>query len=364
MNQGASPNIALVAPPVEAADPQAWQARWLAEHLRRDRYHVSSIPMEPLFDRGQGWLKRSLNTLVMECRYVPTLSRLDRADVVQVYAAPYWSFVLAPVPAIMKAQRLRKPVILCYDAREAADHLDHWGAWIHPWLKMVHEIVVTSRYLETVFAEHGYRTRVIRKMMDVARFTYRPRIPLRPRLLSVGGLESHDGVEHTLVAFALLKSSYPDATLTIAGTGSQERELDQLADALGVDDVHFLGPVERHAMPTVYADADIFIHAASLANQPLSLLEAMASGLPIVSTGAGDIPDMLSDGLAGTLVPVADPGATAKAVTVLLEQPERASLMAHRARQSVDRYTWNAVRPQWRQLYDEVAGSATVRDAA
>lgn len=364
MNRGASPNIALVAPAVEASDRQAWQARWLGEHLRRDGYEVSSVPMEPLFNRGQGWLKRSVNTLLMECRYVPSLSRLAAADIVQVYSAPYWSFVLAPLPAIVRARRLGKPVVLCYDAREAADHLGQWGSWVHPWLKMVQEIVVPSRYLQTVFAEHGHRTRVIRNMMDAARFPYRPRIPLRPRLLSVGGLESHDGVEHTLVAFALIKTSFPDATLTIAGAGSQDRELDHLTRALGVDDVNFLGQVERHAMPTVYADADIFIHAASIDNQPLALLEAMASGLPIVAAGIGDIPDMLSGGLAGTLVPAADPGATAKAVTVLLEQPERASLMAHRGRQSVDRYTWSSVRPQWRQLYDDLSGGASVRDAA
>jgi L-malate glycosyltransferase len=364
VNRGASPKIALVAPAVEASDRQAWQARWLAEHLRRDGYPVSCVPMEPFFDRGNGWVARFLNTLLMECRYMPSLNRLAAADLVQVYSAPYWSFVLAPLPAIVRARRLGKPVVLCYDGREAADHLGQWGSWIHPWLKMVQEIVVPSRHLQTVFAGHGYRTRVIRNMIDKARFPYRPRIPLRPRLLSVGGLESHDGVEYTLVAFALIKTAFPDATLTIAGTGGQEGELEKLTRALGLDDVHFLGQVERHAMPTVYADADIFIHGASIDNQPLPLLEAMASGLPIVATGVGDIPDMLSDGFAGTLVPVADPGATAKSVTVLLEQPERASLMAHRAKQSVDRYTWSTVRPQWGQLYEDLWGGASIRDAA
>lgn len=223
---------------------------------------------------------------------------------------------------------------------------------------------MSSKYLETVFAGHGYRCRVIPNMIDAARFPYRPRMPLRPKLLSVQDLEANEGIDQTLVAFALIRTSFPDATLTIAGVGSQEQELIQLSEALGMECVHFLGHVERHALPTVYADADIFLHASYDDNQPLPLLGAMASGLPVVSTEVGDIPDMLAYGEAGTLVPKANPGAMAKAVTMLMEQPERASLMAHRAKQSISRYTWPSVRPQWGSLYEELRTADAFRDAA
>lgn len=124
MNRPLLPKVAMVA---EAAGDQAWQAGWLAEHLQREGYDVSCVPMEPLGGRGEGWWKRSLRTLVTECRYVASLNRLALADIVQVYSAPHWSFLLAPLPAILMARRLRKPVLLRYDGREAADHLGRGG---------------------------------------------------------------------------------------------------------------------------------------------------------------------------------------------------------------------------------------------
>jgi glycosyltransferase involved in cell wall biosynthesis len=87
-------------------------------------------------------------------------------------------------------------------------------------------------------------------------------------------------------------------------------------------------------------------------NQPVSLLEAFAAGLPIVSTGTGDIPAMLRDGELGLIVPQADPAAMAKAVASLLEDPGRALLMGRLARREVEQYTWPLVSKQWASLYE------------
>src|SRR5690606_17545596 len=121
------------------------------------------------------------------------------------------------VPAILAARLLRKPALLNYHSGEASDHLKHWGMRVHPWLRLVDEIVVPSLYLEKIFAHHGYTTRVIRNMVDTSSFRYRERVPLRPRLLSARNLETHYRVDNTLKAFALVQKEYPDATLVIAG---------------------------------------------------------------------------------------------------------------------------------------------------
>ena len=99
-------------------------------------------------------------------------------------------------------------------------------------------------------------------------------------------------------------------------------------------------------MPSLFADADVFVNASVLDNQPVSVLEAFASGCAVVSTGAGDLQGMLDGGRLGVLVPQDDPRAMCDAIGGLLQRPEEARAMAWRAREEVDRYTWRHVRPQ------------------
>ncbi|MBI4271481.1 MAG: glycosyltransferase family 4 protein [Candidatus Rokubacteria bacterium] len=332
---------------------QGVQACTLAGHLQSEGYEVLFVPFDPRFPRALQAVRRVpyLRTLLNQAFYLPSLRQLQDADVVHVFSASYWSFVLAPVPAIFAARRLGKPVVLHYHSGEADDHLARWGRVVHPWLSRVDEIVVPSEYLRVVFARHGYRARVIPNVVDTSCFRYRERAPLFPRLLSTRNLEPYYRVDNTLEAFALLKAQYPEATLTVAGYGREEARLRRLAASLGVGGIRFAGRVEPGAMPDLCDRADVFVNSSVLDNQPVSVLEAFAAGLPVVSTGAGDIAAMVRDGETGRLVPPDDPAAMAKAVAGLLEDSDRALRMARRARQEVERYTWSAVREAWEAVY-------------
>jgi phenylacetate-CoA ligase len=86
--------------------------------------------------------------------------------------------------------------------------------------------------------------------------------------------------------------------------------------------------------------------------------------MPVVSTPVGDIPNMVEDGESATLVPVGDPSAMAKAATLLLEQPERAALMAQRAKASLMQYDWSKVGPAWADMYRRLATASSDKEAA
>lgn len=347
------PRIALVAASLDILGGQGVQAEALRKGLADEGYTVDFLPINPPFPRGLRWLRRLpyLRTGLNQLLYLPSLFRLRAAKVVHVFSASYWSFLLAPAPAMLMARMLGKRCVLHYHSGEAEDHLRRWGRRVHPWLRLADEIVVPSEYLRRVFAGHGYRAQVVRNVVDTTRFRYRERRPLQPRLLSMRNLEPHYRVDVTLRAYALLKTRYPQASLTVAGYGSEAAALRRLADSLGVGDVHFLGRVEPPDVPALYAAADIFVNSAVIDNQPVSVLEAFAAGLPVISTASGDLAAMLAGGDRGSLVPGDDPQALAQAVTELLEYPERAWRQARRARREVERYDWASVRGEWAAVY-------------
>ena len=347
------PRIALVTFGLDILGGQGVQACTLDGELRKEGYEVLFIPVNPRFPRPLRALRRVpvLRTLLNQALYLPSLRRLRRADVVHVFSASYWSFLLAPVPAISAARWLGKRIVLHYHSGEADDHLSRWGVLVHPWLRLVDEIVVPSEYLRGVFARHGYRVRVIPNVVDTSCFRYRERTLLRPQLLSTRNLEPYYRVDNTLEAFALLRARYPAATLTVAGYGREEGRLRWLATALGADGIRFVGRIEPREMPGLCDQADVFVNSSVVDNQPVSVLEAFAAGLPAVSTGAGDIAAMVRDGETGLLVPPGDPAAMAKAVATLLEDPERARRMARHARREAEKHTWAQVREAWAAVY-------------
>jgi glycosyltransferase involved in cell wall biosynthesis len=347
------PTIAIVAASLRALGGQGVQASSLVLRLSSEGYRVIFLPVDPAFPPAIRWIRRlpCVRTLLNQALYLPSLLALRRARVVHVFSAAYWSFLISPAPAMLAARSLGKRVILNYHSGEADDHLGRWGRFMRPWMRLADEIVVPSEYLRGVFERHGYPARVIPNVVDLSSLRFRRRDPLRPRLLSTRNLEPLYGVDMTLKAFAILKARFPQATLTIAGTGSQEKPLRRLAASLNLDGLSLVGRVEPADMPSLYDDHDIFVNSSLVDNQPLSILEAFAAGTPVVSTGPGGIPAMVRDGETGLLVRRRDPEAMAAAVASLLTDPASARAMARRAREESRNHTWPRVRERWLAAY-------------
>jgi glycosyltransferase involved in cell wall biosynthesis len=232
---------------------------------------------------------------------------------------------------------------------------------VHPWLRLADEIVVPSAYLRDVFARHGYDARVVPNVVDLSSFRFRPRRPLEPRFLSTRNLERYYRVDVIIDAFARFQAQRPDATLTIAGYGSEEPKLRAQAARTTKGGVRFIGRVEPDFMPQLYADSHIFLNASEVDNQPVSILEAFASGLPVITTPTGDIPTMVRHEETGLLVPPEAPISMANAMAQTLDRPERALQMADQANDELGRYTWPAVRDAWSAIYAGL-GEAALRD--
>jgi glycosyltransferase involved in cell wall biosynthesis len=316
------------------------------------------LPINPRLPRSLRWLQRIkfVRTLVTSIAYVASLLvRLPRFDVVHVFSASYLSFLLAPAPAILIARLFGKPVLLNYHSGEAEDHLRRWPRTALPIIRLADRLVVPSDYLVSVFAKFGFQADRVSNTVDLARFRFRERRLLKPVLLSNRNLERHYNVECTLRAFAVIQRQVPGAQLIVAGDGSERHTLRDLAGSLAPGKVDFVGAVAPENMPELYDQADIFVNASDVDNQPLSIIEAFASGLPVVTTDAGGIPDLVTDEETGLMVGRGNYKALADRVIRLLGDKELATDIAARARDECLRYSWASVSGTWLRLYRELA---------
>jgi glycosyltransferase involved in cell wall biosynthesis len=349
--------LAIVAPTLRILGGQAVQADRLLRGWRGDPdVDAWLVPINPLPPAGLRFAIeiKYLRTFVTESTYIPRLARaLAKADVVHVFSASYSSFLLAPLPAIAIARLLGRPVVLNYHSGEAPDHLAR-SRVARAVLARVSRNVVPSRFLADVFQQFGLEASVVSNTIDLEQFPFRDRDPLRPRILSTRNLGYPYNVACTVRAFQEIQRRHADATLTLVGGGSDEPALRALAADLGVRNVHFPGRVAPDAIARAYADHDIYLQSPDIDNMPLSVLEAFASGLPVVSTSVGGVPVMLTDGQHGWLAPRNDHQALAAHVLWLLENPAAARGVARAARETCELRTWSRVRDEWLRLYYSV----------
>jgi len=361
-NQGKRLRILVVAPSLDILGGQAVQAERLIFRLRQlPCFEVGFLPINP---RLPGLLRKLqsikyLRTIVTSLLYVATLfSRVPRYDVIHVFSASYFSFVLAPTPAILIGKLFGKKILLNYHSGEAKDHLERWRRSAIPTIRLADEVAVPSEYLVREFARFGIQARAINNLIELDKFTHSERTPLRPVFLSNRNLEKHYGVDHVLHAFAIIQKQLPDAQLNVAGEGSQRAALETLALDLGLRHTKFIGRVEHNGIIEQYQAADVYLNGSEIDNQPLSILEAFACGLPVVTMDAGGIPDMVMSGETGFIVGGGDHEAMADRALGLFKNPDRAKSIARRARAECEKYTWETVGEQWTKLYFEIANRA------
>lgn len=356
--------VLIVAPSFGILGGQSVQAARLLERLSNEpSLEVGFLPINPRLSFGLHHLQsiKYVRTLVTSIAYVLSLLlRVYKYDVIHVFSASYFSFVLAPTPAILIGKLYRRKVLLNYHSGEAEDHLNRWRRTAIPTIRLVDSIIVPSEYLVRVFASYGLKATAIYNLIDTSKFRYRDRTPLRPKFLSNRNLETHYGVDRVLRAFAVIQEKILEASLIVAGDGSQSRALKQLAEDLKLKNTKFVGQVAPHAIDDVYDAADIFLNGSEIDNQPLSILEAFSCGLPVVTTDAGGIPDIVEDGKTGMVVARGDYAAIANRAITLLNDPSLTKKIVEQARQECLKYSWEAVRDAWLKSYHSLLGNSFV----
>ena len=175
-------------------------------------------------------------------------------------------------------------------------------------------------------------------------------------ILCVGRLIERKGQHHLLEAFALLKKSIQQPLhLTLAGTGDFEPELHRLVSNLGIaDSVTFRGFVPRDSMPAVYRDADIFVLPSQSEGMSIALLEAMASGLPVVVTNAGGVKELIKPMENGLVISWADIESLQAALQQLIENPTLRDQFGKNNVRRAKELGWDQITQQYLELFHAI----------
>ncbi len=353
--------VAIVAASPRYVGGQSVQATMLASNWSSNSsVEACLIPIDPRFPRGLKWAESIpfLRTLIREPIYLARLwKEVKHVDILHIFAASYWSFLIAPAPAWLMAHSSGKKALIHYHSGEAFQHLRRSGLARFV-LRKADQIVVPSQYLVEVFREFGLSAQAVPNIVNISQFRFRERRPLRPHLVCTRGFHQYYRVDLVLQAFAKVQKEFPDAQLDLVGQGPQEEEMRKLVQRLHIENVNFGGVATHDDIGRFYDAADIFINASSVDNMPVSILEAFACGLPVVSTAAGGIRHLVEHERTGLLTEPENAEGLAQNVLRLLRDSNLSSQITTHAYEECKQYEWAAVREQWLELYRQLGAQA------
>ncbi len=226
-------------------------------------------------------------------------------------------------------------------------------------LQSARAVTAPSRYLSEQMAPYRQGLRLLPNALVLDDYPFRLRHAVRPMLV---WLRAFHEIYNPLLAVKvaqLLAPDFPRFRLAMIGPdkgdGSLQRVQSAIAKARLNERVLCVGQVPKHKVPRWLNESDIFLNTTNVDNAPVSVIEAMACGLCVVSTNVGGLPYLLVHEQEALLVRPDDAPAMAAAVRRLLTEPALADRLSRQARQAAESHDWNVVLPQWQALLNWAA---------
>jgi glycosyltransferase involved in cell wall biosynthesis len=208
-------------------------------------------------------------------------------------------------------------------------------------LRQVDQLITPSRYVAAQYAANGIphdKITVIQNGIDTENFPHGQRRTAALTLGFIGHLGKHKGLDVLLHALSLMDAS--QVRLLVIGTGEDAEWFRTFAHERGLDRyVTFLGHVENRRIATIYQQIDVLVVPSVWPeNSPVTITEAMASGIPVIASDVGGIGELVEDGVTGYLVPLRDSLAIAERLGRFLARPELLRTMGEKALAKIQAY--------------------------
>lgn len=348
--------IGLIGPLPPPSGGMANQTLQLARLLGEAGQRVELIQINAPY--APAWVGR-VPLLRAGFRLIPYIWRLwgaaGRCDLFHIMANSGWSWHLFAAPAVWVARARGIPAVINYRGGEAASFLRGAATLVRFTMGRAARLVVPSGFLQKVFADFGMSAAIVPNIVDLEKFHPAEQPPATPHIVLARNLEPLYDIDSGLRAMAALLRIHPRARMSIAGSGPERGRLEALATELGIADaVRFTGRLDSHQMAALYREASLSLNTALADNMPNSVLEALACGLPVVSSNVGGVPFLVRHEETALLVEAGDAAAMASAMARLIEDDHLRQKLVLQGLQLVQSFTWARVGTQWLKTYHEV----------
>lgn len=317
-------------------------AEELAPRLREKGYACTLASFQP---------NRYLRVLDMLAAIAKNARNTDIISL-QTYSGP--SFLVEDaVSWLARCLRLRLVMVL-HGGAMPEFNAAHPG-WTRRVLGRAQSLVTPSVFVQAEMAKSGFSTQVIPNGMDIPRYPFRLRHQAGPRLLWLRAFHAIYQPQMAVRVLAQLTDEFPDLILTMIGPSYKDSALvdtQQLASQLGVTGrLQMVGYVPKAELPGWLERGEIFLNTTRYESFGISAMEAAATGLPIVTTNAGELPYLWQHGQNALLTSPDDVTAMAAAVRAILMDNDLCARLSLAARQKAEQYDWPVVLPYWEDLF-------------
>jgi glycosyltransferase involved in cell wall biosynthesis len=251
-------------------------------------------------------------------------------------------------------RRAKKPYILVLHGGNLPRFAKRWPRRVRRLLRSARAVTTPSQYLREAASPYRDDIRVLSNGLNLQGYTFRVRSHPQPLLLWMRAFHSIYNPAMAIQVLARLVPDVPGIQLTMLGPEREPGCLESVRQEAVrwnvLDRLHLAGAVPKAEVPEWLNKADVFLNTTNIDNTPVSLLEAMASGLCVVSTNVGGVPYVVDHETNGLLVPPKDPEAMANAVRRVLADPVLSERMSSSGRQKAETIDWSAIVVEWDSL--------------
>lgn len=304
----------------------------------------------------RGRVARLLNFLLTVWRH------RNRYDVAHVDVYSGLAFVWAEL-VCWTLRMLKKPYALTLRGGNLPVFAKNTGNRVPRLLQNSSIVTTPSAYLFEQMRPYRQELVLLPNPLDLSKYSFKHRTHPGPTLVWLRAFHDIYNPSLAVRVVASLIQSFPDVRLIMIGPDKGDGSFQttkKVAEKLGVTQrVTWTGPVTKQEIPHLLQKGDILLNTPRVDNAPVSVLEAMASGLCIISTNVGGIPYLLEHEVDALLVPDDDEVAMANAVRRFLVEEGLAERLSMNARRKVEQCDWSMILPKWQQLFISIISRNT-----
>ena len=280
-------------------------------------------------------------------------------DLVHLNPSLGWKAVVRDALLLRIAKLFRKSVVITIHGWD--ENFEHRYLHRYPWLfpllfGSADCVIVLGSRFEDKLRRLGYQNPVFQLAAPVEPDFFCAAPGTCPKqnltILFLARLEPAKGIYEALDAYVLLKKAFPSARLIVAGEGVERSRATEYAENLGVSGINFTGHLQGPEKLNAFRSAALYLFPSHTEGMPISVLEAMACGLPVVTSRVGGIPDFFVDGVMGYMSPDLRPETFASLATLILENAGlQERIRVHNSQYARDHFTPASVAAALDRIY-------------